>query len=64
LSPWRWSQKKEKERKRRKKERKKEKRVPKMENSWFLLHYNAPAHQSVSVTDFFENNVTTLEHLP
>jgi transposase len=34
-------------------------------NSWFLPHYNAPAHRSVLVTDFLsKNNVTTLEHPP
>jgi histone-lysine N-methyltransferase SETMAR len=34
-------------------------------NSWFLLHYNAPAHRSVLVKDFLaKNNVTTLEHPP
>jgi transposase len=34
-------------------------------NSCFLLHYNAPAHQSVLVKDFLaKNNVTTLEHPP
>jgi hypothetical protein len=32
-------------------------------NSWFLLHYNAPAHRSVLVMDFLaKNNLTTLEH--
>ena len=32
-------------------------------NSCFLLHDNAPAHQSVLVKDFLaKNNVTTLEH--
>jgi hypothetical protein len=31
-------------------------------NSWFLLHDNTPAHQSVLVKDFVaKNNVTTLE---
>jgi transposase len=31
-------------------------------NDWFLLHYNAPAHQSALVKDFLANkNVTTLE---
>jgi len=31
--------------------------------SWFLLHVNAPAHQSVLIKDFpAKNNVTTLEH--
>jgi hypothetical protein len=31
--------------------------------SWFLLHENAPAHQSVVVKNFLaKNNVTTLEH--
>ena len=34
-------------------------------NSWFLLHDNAPAHQSVLVKDFLaNNNVTTLQHPP
>jgi len=34
-------------------------------NSWFLLHYNAPAHRSVFVKDFLvKNNVTTLDHPP
>ena len=34
-------------------------------NIWFLLHDNAPAHQSVLVKDFLaKNNVTTLEHQP
>ena len=29
----------------------------------FLLHYNAPAHQSVLIKDFLANqNVTTQEH--
>jgi hypothetical protein len=33
--------------------------------SWFLLHENAPAHQSVVVKNFLaKNNVTTLEHPP
>ena len=41
------------------------KRLKKMENSWFLLQDNAPAHQPVLVNDFLaENNVTTLEHPP
>jgi hypothetical protein len=32
-------------------------------NSWFLLHYNAPAHRSFLVNDFLaKNNVATLEH--
>ena len=32
-------------------------------NSWFLLHDNAPAHQSILVKDFLaKNNVTNLEH--
>jgi transposase len=32
-------------------------------NSWFLLHNNAPAHQSVLVKNFLaKNNVKTLEH--
>jgi hypothetical protein len=32
-------------------------------NGWFLLHDNASAHRSVSVTDFVaNNNVTTQEH--
>ena len=34
-------------------------------NSWFLLHDNAPAHQSILVKDFLANiNVRTLEHPP
>jgi len=34
-------------------------------NSCFLLHDNAPAHQSVLVKDFLaKNNVTTLVHSP
>jgi len=34
-------------------------------NSWFLLHDNALAHQSVLVKDFLpNNNVTTLSHPP
>jgi hypothetical protein len=34
-------------------------------NSWFLLHDNAPAHRSVSVTDFLaKTNVTTLKDPP
>jgi transposase len=34
-------------------------------NSWFYLHDNASAHQSVLVKDFLaKNNVTTLEHPP
>jgi len=34
-------------------------------NIWFLLHDNAPAHQSVFVKGFLAgNNVTTLEHPP
>ena len=34
-------------------------------NSWFLLHDNAPAHRSVLLKDFLaKNNVTTLEHPP
>jgi histone-lysine N-methyltransferase SETMAR len=33
-------------------------------NSWFLLHDNAPAHQSVLVEDFLSKNVTTLKHPP
>ena len=33
-------------------------------NRWFVLHNNAPAHRSVSVEDFLENNVTTLEQPP
>jgi transposase len=34
-------------------------------NSWFLLHDNAPAHQSVLAKDFLaKNNVTTLQHPP
>ena len=34
-------------------------------NSWFLLHHNAPAHRSVLPKDFLaKNNVTTLEHPP
>jgi len=34
-------------------------------NSWFLLHYNAPAYRSDLVKDFLaENNVTTVEHPP
>jgi hypothetical protein len=34
-------------------------------NIWFLLHDNAPAHQSVLVKDFLaKSSVTTLEHLP
>jgi len=34
-------------------------------NSWFPLHYNAPAHWSVLVEDFLaKNNVKTLEHPP
>jgi len=33
--------------------------------SWFLPHNNAPAHQSVLVQDFLENNkMTTLGHSP
>jgi len=36
-----------------------------VKNSWFLLHDNAPAHQSVSVKDFLaKNNVKTLEPPP
>jgi hypothetical protein len=32
-------------------------------NSWFLFHYNDPAHWSFLVKDFLtNNNVTTLEH--
>jgi len=32
---------------------------------WFLLHNNAPAHQSVLGNDFLtENNVTTMGHPP
>jgi hypothetical protein len=31
-------------------------------NDWFLLHYNAPAHQSALVKDFLaKKNVTTFE---
>jgi histone-lysine N-methyltransferase SETMAR len=34
-------------------------------NSWFLLHYNAPAHWSVLVKEFLaKNNVKTLAHPP
>jgi hypothetical protein len=34
-------------------------------NSWFLLHDNAPAHQSVLFKDFLaEIKVTTMEHPP
>jgi transposase len=34
-------------------------------NAWFLLHDNAPAHQSILVKDFLaKNNVTTLKHPP
>ena len=33
--------------------------------SWFLLHDNAPTHQSILVKDFLVKNiVTTLEHPP
>jgi len=32
-------------------------------NSWFLLHDNAPAHQPVLVKDCLtKNDVTTMEH--
>ena len=31
-------------------------------NSWFLLHYNAPTHRSVTVKDFLEEyKVAALE---
>jgi hypothetical protein len=34
-------------------------------NSWFLLHNNAPAHRSVLVKDFLaKNNVTVMEQHP
>ena len=34
-------------------------------NSWFLLHYNAPAYQPLLAKDFLaQNNVTTLENPP
>jgi hypothetical protein len=34
-------------------------------NSWFLLHDNAPAHQSVLIKDILaKNNVTVMEHHP
>jgi histone-lysine N-methyltransferase SETMAR len=34
-------------------------------DSWFILHYNAPEHRSVLFKDFLtKNNVTTLEHPP
>jgi hypothetical protein len=34
-------------------------------NSWFLLHNNAPVHQSVLVKSFLaKNNATELEHPP
>jgi len=36
-----------------------------MISSWFILHNNAPAHQSVLGSDFLtENNVTTMGHPP
>jgi hypothetical protein len=34
-------------------------------NRWFLPHDNAPAHRSILIKDFLENNkVTTLGHPP
>jgi len=44
-----------------------ERNAPKKWNtiSWFLLHDNAPAHQSVVVKNFLaKNNVATLEPPP
>jgi hypothetical protein len=42
------------------------KRPEKLRNkNWFLLHYNAPAHQSALGKDFLaKKNVTTLEPPP
>ena len=33
-------------------------------DSWFLFRDSAPAHRSILVKDFLENNVTTLEYPP